>query len=468
MTTRSVNFYFAALVASMLLSSAAQAKNVILFLGDGMGISTITAARIFAGQQQGLPGEGYDLEFDKFDNVALIKTYNVDAQVPDSAGTITAIVTGEKTRAGVISVNADVIRGDCKLALQNEIPTILELAEEAGYASGVVSTAGITHATPAGTYAHSADRNWENISSLSEEVRAQGCKDIAAQLVDFPHGDGVDVILGGGRRHFLPDTTPDPEYPDTTGNRDDGVNLIDAWLAQSNSRTYVWNQAGFAAFVPEAGRQIMGLFEPSHMQFEADRSQDPGGEPSLAAMTELAIKQLQTNEKGYFLLVEGGRIDHAHHFGNAYRALVDTVALSDAVGAALKIVDLDDTLILVTADHSHTLTIAGYPPRGNPILGKVTPIGNMVFPDSYELPYTTLSYANGGGYKAEPPDLTDVDTTDPDYRQLATVELPLETHAGEDVAAMATGVNASAVHGVMEQNKLFDVMRDALFSDGTQ
>ena len=329
-----ISLWFGGFVASLLLCSTVQAKNVILFLGDGMGISTITAARIFAGQQQGLPGEEYDLEFDKFDNVALIKTYNVDAQVPDSAGTITAIVTGQKTRAGVISVNADVPRGDCALALQNEIPTILELAEEAGYASGVVSTAGITHATPAGTYAHSADRNWENVSSLSAEVRALGCKDIAYQLVDFPHGDGIDVILGGGRGHFTPDTVTDPEYPDKTGNRDDGVNLIDAWLAKSNSRRYVWNQSGFADLSPVAGQQIMGLFEPSHMQFEADRSKDPGGEPSLAQMTELAIKQLQTNEKGYFLLVEGGRIDHAHHFGNAYRALVDTVALSDAVGVA--------------------------------------------------------------------------------------------------------------------------------------
>ena len=92
----------------------------------------------------------------------------------------------------------------------------------------------------------------------------------------------------------------------------------------------------------------------------------------------------------------------------------------------------------------------------------------MVFPDSYKLPYTTLSYANGGGYKSEPPDLTEIDTTDPDYRQLATVDLPLETHAGEDVAAIATGKNATAVRGIMEQNKLFDVMRDALFDDKSE
>ena len=95
------------------------AGNVVFFLGDGMGISTITAARIYAGQQLGKPGEEHDLAFDKFDNVALIKTYNVDAQVSDSAGTITAIMTGQKTRIGVVGVDATVDRDDCPAALEN-------------------------------------------------------------------------------------------------------------------------------------------------------------------------------------------------------------------------------------------------------------------------------------------------------------------------------------------------------------
>ena len=125
------------------------AGNVVFFLGDGMGISTITAARIYAGQQLGKPGEEHDLAFDKFDNVALIKTYNVDAQVSDSAGTITAIMTGQKTRIGVVGVDATVDRDDCTAALDNSLPSIAELAEEEGYFTGVISTARITHATPA-------------------------------------------------------------------------------------------------------------------------------------------------------------------------------------------------------------------------------------------------------------------------------------------------------------------------------
>jgi len=453
------------LVIACVSAPGAQAKNVILFLGDGMGISTVTAARILAGQQKGLAGEEYDLAFDKFENVALIKTYNVDAQVPDSAGTISAIVTGEKTRMGLLSVTADVQRGDCTASLNNQVPTILELAEEMGLSSGIVSTARITHATPAGTYAHVSDRNWENSSEMTDAQRALGCTDIASQLVNFPHGDGIDVILGGGRAQFLPTQQSDPEYTDKTGARDDGKNLVDKWRKQGSQRHYAWNQAGFDAFATHEGHQFMGLFERSHMQYDADRGGDVGGEPSIKAMTKFAIEQLQTNDKGYFLLVEGGRIDHAHHFGNAYRALTDTVAMADAVDQAVSMVDLKDTLILVTADHSHTLTISGYPKRGNPILGKVEQVAGLPATPADVKPYTTLSYANGGGYLKELPDLRNIDTTDLNYRQLATIPMPSETHAGEDVAAFATGKNAAAVRGVMEQNKLFNVMRDALLSN---
>lgn len=439
---------------------SAYAENVILFLGDGMGISTITAARIFAGQQQGLAGEEYNLAFDEFPNTALVKTYNTDSQVPDSAGTISAILTGVKTRMGVLGVSPDVPRGDCAAAREHQLPTIVEMAEEAGYATGIVSTARITHATPAGTFAHVPDRNWENDSVLPAQAKAAGCKDIAASLVDFDKGDGIDVILGGGRAQFMRIDQADPEYPNRSGLRKD-MDLINTWRSRGQDRHFFWNSQGLAAYQPAPKRQIMGLFQPSHLQFEADRPKDPGGEPSLAEMTELAIKQLKHNEKGFFLLVEGGRIDHAHHFGNAYRALVDTVALSEAVERALALTDAEDTLTIVTADHSHTLTISGYPPRGNPILGKVTI--NPVLPKAKDTIYTTLAYANGPGYQTPYPDLSEVDTQSPDYRQLAAVPLAVETHAGEDVAAFAHGKNADSVRGVMEQNKLFHAMHAVLF-----
>jgi alkaline phosphatase len=444
----------------------AHAKNVVFFLGDGMGISTVTAARIFAGQAQGATGEEHDLAFDRFPHLALIKTYNTDAQVPDSAGTITAITTGQKTRIGVLGVNASVARDDCAAALDNTLPTLAELAEQAGMATGIVSTARITHATPAGTYAHSPNRNWESSTSTPDEAEAAGCRDIATQLVEMSHGDGLDVILGGGRREFLPSDASDPEYPHLQGMRDDGRNLIDQWLAGAPDRQFAWHGDTVAKWgegpKPING-QLMGLFEPSHMKFNADRSRDPGNEPSLRDMTALAVKQLSANDKGYFLLVEAGRIDHAHHLSNAYRALGDTVALSQAVQWVVDNVDLEETLIIVTADHSHTMTMSGYPRRGNPILGTVEMTKGEPILDLTGKPYTTLSYANGPGYRKQPQDLSDVDTQAPDYQQLGMVPLAAETHAGEDVAAFAIGVNAQAVGGVMEQNRLFNVMYNALF-----
>jgi alkaline phosphatase len=120
----------------------------------------------------------------------------------------------------------------------------------------------------------------------------------------------------------------------------------------------------------------------------------------------------------------------------------------------------------VTADHSHTFTIAGYPRRGNPILGKVTtPLGELA-KDANGLPYTTLGYANGPGFNSDHPDLSDVDTEDPNYQQAAAVPMGSETHGGEDVAAYARGPNADTLRGVIEQDQLFQVLKGALFPGG--
>lgn len=437
-------------------------RNVILFLGDGMGVSTVTAARIFAGQQDGLPGEDHSLSFERFPNVSLVKTYNTDAQVADSAGTMSAIVTGVKTRIGHISVGPAAAHNDCRAALRNSLPTLLEQAEDRGLATGVISTARITHATPAATYAHVPNRDWESDTQLPEQAVEAGCRDIARQLLEFDHGDGIEVVLGGGRAPFLPRETEDPEYPGTTGVRSDGRDLTAEWTTGRPEARYVWNREGFDALSPADAGPVLGLFEPSHMQFEADRPRDPAGEPSLAEMTRFAIDKLAADPDGYFLMVEAGRIDHAHHGTNAYRALVDTVALAEAVETAMAMTDHAETLILVTADHSHTFTISGYPRRGNPILGKVENVGGGLATDAEGRPYTTLGYQNGPGYEDPIPDLTEVDTTAPNYRQLTAYPLSSETHGGEDVAAYAVGPQAERVRGVMEQNLLYDVMRRAL------
>ena len=447
-----------------------QAKNVILFVGDGMGVTTVTAARILEGQLRGQSGEENLLSFERFPHTALVKTYNTDAQTPDSAGTMTAMVTGVKTRMGVVSISPTVEFGDARGAQGNELTTIVELAENAGLSTGVVTTTRLTHATPAACYAHSPDRDWEDDAALAAGAKETGFVDIARQLVEFRVGDGLEVALGGGRANFLPGSLANPEYPDLKGRRSDGRNLVGEWSAKPEA-AYVWNAAQLQAVDPTKTRHLLGLFEPSHMRYQHDRNKDAAGEPSLSDMTAKAIELLARNRKGFFLMVEGGRIDHAHHETNAFRALTDTIEFARAVSVAQDRTDRRETLIIVTADHSHVFTMAGYPQRGNPILGKVAGFDPMTgahtstgAKDAKGLPYTTLGYANGPGYVggAGRPDLSVIDTTLPDYHQETSVPLADETHGGEDVPLYADGPQAHLFHGVIEQNVIFHVMVEAL------
>lgn len=459
------------------------AKNVILFVGDGMGVSTVTAARILQGQLGNRDGEYNRLSFEEFKHLAMSVTASANQQTSDSAPTATAMVAGIKTNDGAISVDQSINRNEPSAAVTaaKSVETLLERAEERGMSTGIVSTARITHATPAVNYAHISNRDWEADSNLPAGATV---KDIARQLLEFPYGDGLEVVLGGGRRYFMPKTMNDPEYPTQIGRRNDGRDLTAEWTARYSDGAYVWNKSGFDAIDSEGTGHLLGLFERSHMRYEADRALDAAGEPSLAEMMEKAIKILDNNKKGFYLMVEAGRIDHAHHAGNAYRALTDTIALSEAVAKARELTDDKDTLIIVTADHSHVFTIAGYPSRGNPILGKAA-INGVELKDTLGLPYTTVSYANGPGWTgnftrrefnpanegtvaagyaggALRPDLTSVDTTQPNYLQEATVPMGSETHAGEDVAIYADGPYAHLFRGTQEQHEIYHVMAEAL------
>lgn len=439
-----------------------KAKNLIIFIGDGMGISTLTAARIWQGQRAGRDGESNETVIDSLPYSALIKTYSHDFQVADSSSTATALVTGTKTRSGMLGMKPKALRGKCETAAGQEVPTLFEQADDAGKALGIISTARITHATPAATYAHSVDRNWEIDSELPKGAT---CHDIARQLIEWPHARGLEVALGGGRAAFLPREQTDPEYADRKGGRTDGRDLVAEWKKRHPKGQYVWNAAQFGALDPASDAPVLGLFEPSHMQFEADRAGDKAGEPSLAEMTALAIAKLGRADKGYVLMVEGGRIDHAHHGGNAHRALDDTVAFDAAIAKALEMVDLKDTLVLVTADHSHVFTIAGYPPRGTSIFGlaSVTEDGEPIKAKDGKA-YTTLGYANGPGAKVNEPrnDPAQEDTTALNYQQQSLVPTSSETHGGEDVLLKAAGPSAHLFHGTLEQHSVYHIAKHIL------
>jgi alkaline phosphatase len=480
--------------ADVFSSKSGQAKNIILFVGDGMSLSTIAAARIMEGQQRGESGEENQLSFERFPYIGLAKTYNVDAQTPDSAGTMTAMMSGVKTDMGLVGLTEFARRGHCEPG-QHQAPTALEYAELAGMATGIVTTARMTHATPAATYAHSADRNWEDISDMPEATIRAGCLDIADQFIRFPqltterYGievDGPEVVFGGGRRHFLPKNSEFNSADAVSaieGDRTDGRHLIDEWKSAHPQGLVLFDQTGFNQLTKNnTSGPVFGLFNESHMRFEADRANDISGEPSLSEMTSKAIELLEDNKNGYFLMVESGRIDHAHHVGSAFNALNETVELAEAVRIATEKTDADDTLIIVTADHGHVMTFAGYPRRGNPILGKVVNPGeNQAMLAADGMPYTTLSYANGLGYYEDSSndtgddpearyasphahgrhDLSKVDTEAHGYHQEALVPLSAETHSGEDVAVYARGPGAELVSGAYEQNVIFHVMNRA-------
>ena len=287
-----------------------------------------------------------------------------------------------------------------------------------------------------------------------------GCRDIAWQLAN----SDLDVAMGGGLGVFFGRAQG--------GARRGDDDLIQQWLAGSESRRYVASAAEFETLVP--GDQVLGLFAPSHLTYVAERPEDTS-EPSLSQMTSTAIDLLADNDNGYFLLVEGGRIDHGHHDGKPGYALLEAQEFNRAVEVALSKVDLEETLLLVTADHSHVFTMGGYATRGNPILGLVVTNNRSGEPNDWPdtaadgQPYTTLAYANGPGA------VTELPRPAPQTGVGAVVQalIPMrsenidgsvtndETHGGEDVALYGTGVGAEGVRGVIEQNVIFDIMMNA-------
>ena len=453
-------------------------KNVIFFLGDGYGIVPMTAARIYAA------GEDGALTMDTFPETAFVKTYSLDAQVTDSAPSMAAYMTGVKTRNEVLGMNGDTLAvapgKDATTGVSNAVnncpttgngaasTTLLELAIAAGRATGVVSTARLTHATPGATYAHVCHRNTEY--------------EIARQAV--PGGDGfnaalgtgVDVLMGGISQYWRP-------YNATTNpaGRPDGRDLV-AEL-QAKGYTFVSDLTTFNAAPTVAGTKVIGLYDfaktEGHMSYELDR--DPAKEPSLAEMTTKSIDILAKRDKGYFLMVEGGRIDHALHGTNAARALADAKAFDDAIKAATAKVKLTDpemknTLIVVTADHDHTMVMNGYAAltgkttATNPgILGLLRDYAAPTTPalDADGKPFTTLAFGTGenrlAGSRSLMTALTDAVVGDKNYHQEAVIQMGIggETHGGADVFLAAMGLGADTFHGMLDNTDVFKLVRTA-------
>jgi alkaline phosphatase len=462
------------LITAMLMSAfsqttmaAGEAKNVIFFLGDGMGPTTVTAARIYKYKEEG------ELNMEKLDGktrTAKIKTYSNDAQTTDSAPSMAAYMTGVKMNNEVLSMSADTkaikptgADSNCPATGNGvAVDTLLELAKAKGKAVGAVTTTRVTHATPAATYSHICHRDAENNIAAQAVVGGAG--------FNSKLGTGLDVLLGGGRDNFLPliATT------NGKGKRTDGRDLI----AEMQTQGYSWASTGtgLAAIDATKTTKLFGLFNASHMEYELDRVKKNIDEPSLSAMTLKAIDVLGQNSQGFFLMVEGGRIDHALHGTNAKRVMEDAIAFDDAIKAALDEMkkrdpELKNTLIVVTADHDHTMTFNGYGKRGSNVLGTV-----KSYKDGKELldvngkNYTTLVFGNGPNRPATRSTLIEgnADSTQvlhDDYLQESAIKVGLggESHGGGDVMLFATGagVASKTFKGTIDNTKVFSLVKTA-------
>ncbi|MEW6347480.1 MAG: alkaline phosphatase [Thermodesulfobacteriota bacterium] len=321
MKTRTASIGIAVLIALMIglgpntgwcAETARQPRGIILLIGDGMGINQIRSAAVYAKEVL-----GKTLIVDSIVTRGITTTHSANSEVTDSAAAATAMYSGHKVVSEVINVLPD----------GRKVFGIGHAAKNAGLSVGVVSTTRLTHATPAALYGHASNRDQENL--------------IADQLPAF----SPEVAMGGGLRHFLP--------RDRQGStRSDGRNLVDDMIAKGYR--YVTNGAELASVDPAGTDKLLGLFADSHMAYELDRGNVPelGNQPSLADMTRFALATLGRNPNGFFVMIEGGRIDHACHSHDIKASIHDTIAFDDAVRVALEYQKAhSDVLVVVTADH---------------------------------------------------------------------------------------------------------------------
>ena len=282
---------FFSLESSFAQKKAKHPKNIILMVGDGMGVAQIYA---------GLTGNHGHLNLERFPVVGFHKNQASNSFVTDSAAGATAFSCGVKTYNGAIGVDAN----------GNPVPTILEIAEDNGLATGLVATCSITHATPASFISHQASR------SLDENI-----------AMDFLDTD-IDVFIGGGRKFFA--------------NRTDGANLIDSL----KNRNYQIANSIEEVQQIKSGKLAAFLADEQQARYSEGRGDE------LVKSTEVALDLLKTNKKGMFLMVEGSQIDWGGHGNNTQYIVEEMIDFDNAIGKVLDFAAKDgNTLVIITADH---------------------------------------------------------------------------------------------------------------------
>ena len=384
-------------------------KSAIFFIGDGMGLATITGTRIWN------QGSWSSLNMESFSHSGFVKTYSGSSYVTDSAAAATALASGTKTYNGSIGLSASFLDPKKK---SRPLQTILDIAKKNGKSVGIITTTRVSHATPAAFYAHVKKRDME--------------QQIVEQLIN----SDIDLLLGGGRCFFYPSGWNDP-YQKLPGRRRDGRNIIQEM--KQKGWVYLENKSDLDNVHPNA--KVIGLFNYSHMTYETDRGQDQTNEVSLEGMLSYALKKFKANPKGYVLIVEGGRIDHASHENDAYRMVNETLVFDRVVGMTHKLVDLSETLLLLTADHeTGGLSLNGYEDvkstRGEHFISKKC--------DSTKK--SLVSWASGPKHKDTKQDIC-LDTLAAHYGSSAA-------HTAVDVPILSTGTCAVSFTGFLDNEDI--------------
>lgn len=331
-------------------ASEAAAKNVILIVGDGMAAQMRNAARMVS---RGLTEGKYNslLEMDEMDQMCMVTTSGLNSLVTDSANSASAYATGHKTSNNAMGVYTFDPNDEEQVA--PKVENIVELAKAAGKATGLVTTAEITDATPAAMFSHVPSR-----------YRYQ---EIVDQMLNN-ESQRPDVIMGGGARWFWPQST-------TGSKRTDETDAITGF--ENLGYTFVGDGTGLSAVDTDATTQLLGLFHSTTMNVYIDREIEKNEEtlgsypdqPTLYDMTQTALDILSKDEDGFFLMVEGASIDKQEHAMDWERAVWDTIEMDKAVGIAKDYADEHgDTLVIVVADHSHSVSVYGtvdYSKTGN-------------------------------------------------------------------------------------------------------
>lgn len=446
-----------------------KAKNVILYIGDGMSMQAKQIGRILS---KGITEGKYNdlLDMEKLPNMALISTSGYDSIVTDSANSASAYNTGHKSVVNAMGVYANSTKDpfdDPKVENINEI-----VQRSRGMAVGIVSTAAITDATPAAVATHTRRR--------AEQPY------IAKDFANDYHRP--QVILGGGAQFFLPKETPG-------SRRKDNDNVIQDF--KKLGYQFVGNKTELLA--SKSDQPILGLFQMNNMEVYMDREFRPNpavtkgfnDQPNLMQMTQKALDILDKDKNGFFLMVEGGSIDKQLHTMDWQRATYDTIEFDKAVelGKKYSAANGDDTLIIVVADHAHGVSITGtYSEKDGKVgreavrvygeAGWPTFVDNNGdgFPDNPDADVTlAVQYANAPDHyenyrfqdRPTDPALKGSDgkvhanpNRAPQGARLVEGNLPTadetsEVHSADDVVLMAGGPGSEYFHGVMDNTEVF-------------